>query len=42
MALVLRYYVTLGHEKTAQPLRRPIGALQPGKGILCKIRQMDN
>ncbi len=32
----------LGREKAAQPLRRPIGALLPGKGILCKIRQMDN
>jgi hypothetical protein len=42
MALVLRLYVTLGCEKTAQPLHRPIGALQWGKGILCKIQQMEN
>ncbi len=34
--------MTLGCEKTAQPLRWPKGALLLGKGILCKIWQMDN
>ncbi len=33
---------TVDCEKTAQPLRQPIGARLPGKGILCKIQQMDN
>jgi hypothetical protein len=42
MTLVLRKYVTLGRENTAQPQHWPIGALPLGKGILCKIQQMDN